>query len=337
VTTLELAFCGMEAPPTDPLAIATALQYKTSIQRMELRQLDEIYTIPIVSSLAYNITVQELVLDCQNSLDLSLAVRSLLESTAVIQKFELFLRGGVEEDTFLPIAQGLINNTSVTDIKFDRCRFDGQEEALMLKSILESKSNLHSLNFHWCRVNEETLAEFRAAILSHLQPHSLLRSFELQGGGWDVSEVFETSQDFNQLLAAIEMSSLEIFSIGTIFEREYCLELIQSIPKMKIQTLEFVLDGGLWDLKGGILQAIKQNASLHPVFGGAFDAEDEMALVSYLTRNEFLGHQWIENPNAVPRAAWPAYLDAAQTTGPDTVFRILQALTNVPVSWFEVE
>jgi hypothetical protein len=50
-----------------------------------------------------------------------------------------------------------------------------------------------------------------------------------------------------------------------------------------------------------------------------------MKLISYSLRNQFLA-EWIENPAAVPNAAWLEALDVAQTTGPDTVFHILQAL-----------
>jgi hypothetical protein len=62
-----------------------------------------------------------------------------------------------------------------------------------------------------------------------------------------------------------------------------------------------------------------------------FEDDARIKLTSYSVRNELLA-EWIENPNAVRRAAWPEYLYVAQTTGADTVFPILQALTNVPVS-----
>jgi hypothetical protein len=113
---------------------------------------------------------------------------------------------------------------------------------------------------------------------------------------------------------------------------------------MQVQTLELYLRHNLQDLKMAILQAIDRNASLRTVAAklenseDLFDDHDKMMLRSYLVRNKRnkLLAQWIENPTLVRRAAWPEYLYVAQTTGPDTVYRILQALTNVPVSWFEV-
>jgi hypothetical protein len=95
-----------------------------------------------------------------------------------------------------------------------------------------------------------------------------------------------------------------------------------------------------------LLKAVERNASLRTVlawmtFGDQCvdrdwldDEDDRMKLRSYMARNEFLG-QWIENPAFVPRAAWPDFLAVAQPTGPDTVLRIVQGLSNQPVSWFE--
>jgi hypothetical protein len=107
---------------------------------------------------------------------------------------------------------------------------------------------------------------------------------------------------------------------------------------MQVGTLQFAIQGSLLDLKGGIMGAIKRNASLRTVVANAeyhhnfiwLDDHDTLKLLSYSARNEFLA-QWMENPNLLPDAAWPEYLAVAQTTGPDTVFRILQVLT--PSLW----
>ena len=95
-----------------------------------------------------------------------------------------------------------------------------------------------------------------------------------------------------------------------------------------------------YDMKGGIVGAVKRNASLRTVvinddFSDEWHNEnDRMKLTLYCRRNAFLG-QWMENPNVVPRAAWPEYLAAVQITGPDAVFGILQALA--PSLWAVVD
>jgi hypothetical protein len=137
-------------------------------------------------------------------------------------------------------------------------------------------------------------------------------------------------QDFNQLMAAVEKSPRERFSIGRIVERESCLSLIRSIPKLQVRTLEFHLHRNLQYLKADIILAVKRNASLCTVIGkmdtvDCFDNDDRKKLACFSSRNEFLA-QWIENPTAVPKASWAQALYVAQVTGPDTVFRILRML-----------
>jgi hypothetical protein len=340
VTTLCIHGCGMEAPG-GVLAVADALQRNTNIQRLQLEWLDEMYLVPILNSLAFNTSLKELEF-CfyfHLSLGASLAVKNLLESTRTVEKFELgyqYADQCIVVDTFQPIAQGLIQSTSVTSVKFVRCKFDSQGKVLLLNYILESKYNLQSLALRNCTVCQDGRESFHAAIFSLLQPDSLVRSFELDHSDNLSTYGLETVQDCAQLFAAVETSSLERFSIGTIASRASCFALIASIPRMQVGTLELRRGSDLQDLKVDLLQAIRRNASLSTVVAyDWFDNDDRMKLNAYSTRNEFLG-QWIENPTSVPRAAWPEYLTVAQTTGPDTVFRILQALTNVPVSWFEV-
>jgi hypothetical protein len=170
--------------------------------------------------------------------------------------------------------------------------------------------------------------ELGAAIISHLQPHSSLRYLDLLRYGFLHIYGFETAQEFNGLLAAIERSPLERFSIG-ICSREMCLALIVSIPRMHVRTLELMLRGDLQDVKMDLLLAVKRNASLRTIVvicsRNWLNDRDRIKLTSYSARNEFLA-EWMENPTVVPRTAWPEYLAMAQTTGPGTVFPILQAL-----------
>jgi hypothetical protein len=327
VRSFELWDCDMEAPGS-ALAVAAALQRNTNIRRLILCFLDDMYLLSILNILAFTTTVKELRVGCYGpSLDESLAVKTLLESTRTIQRFELYHDGDVHVDTFRPIAQGLIQSTSVTDVKFEGCRFNSHNKVHMLNNILASKSNLLSLALVNFSVHHPVQEEFRATIFSLLQPHSLLRSLELN------ARPFGTSQHFNRLLTAVETSPLEHFSIGNIESTDICETLIASIPNMQVENLELNLDGHLQGMKGHIIRAIKRNVSLRTVvakvayFNNRWfdDDDDKRKLMSYSARNTFLP-EWIENPHVVPKAAWAEYLDVAQTTGPATVFHILRAL-----------
>jgi hypothetical protein len=351
VTTLTMERCIIEAPG-GALGVAAALQRNTNIQQLKLDYLDETDLIPILTGLASNTTLQELqlgFLETRPSLAVSRALKNLFESTATIQQFELFIESYIEGCTFRPIAQGLIQSKSVSCIVFDQCAFVDKEDVLIFNSILESKSNLQSLALSSCFMHEDGRTQFRDAIVSHLQQHSLLRNLKLVCSlpscvhlfGDIYSYGFETPQNFARLLTAVETSPLEHFSIGTISE-EKCPALIESIPKMQLQSLEFYLPPHPQDLKEDIIQAVKRNASLRTVVGkvmthngldNLFGDDDMMKLTLYCTRNEFFG-QWIEYRATVPRAAWPEYLTVAQFTGPNTAFCILQVLA--PSMWAHV-
>jgi hypothetical protein len=328
---LELVCCEMDAPG-GAFAIAAALQRNTNIQELMLAG-DIMYTIPILNSLASNTSIR-VFMPCINSLPVSLAVKKVLVSNTTMQRFVFKADTlDIEVDIFEPIAQGLIQSKSVTAVDFDHCEFDNQEVALLFSGTLESKSNLQVLCLDDCSVHVAGQEKFRAAIFSHLQPHSLLRTLELVWSrNFNLSNSgFETCQEFNRLLTAVESSPLECFSIGKIVSRECCLALIASIPKMQLETLGFDLNPGLQDLKGVIMQAIKRNTSLRTVVAKVGYSEDWLGkddrkkLNSYSLRNKSLA-QWIENPTLVPKAAWSEALDIAQMTGPDTIFRILLAL-----------
>jgi hypothetical protein len=332
VTSLIIYHCNVEASART--AISAAFQRNTNIETLKLDLLDEMDLIPIVNGLASNTSVMKLEL-CYfiSSLNISLALSRLLESTETLQRFELCVCHQLEADALRPIVQGLIRSKSVTDVSFIGCHFQEKEDVLILNSIFQSKANLHSLAFKSCHF-KHSVRQFHAALFSLLQPHSLLRSFELCS--WHDFYGFKKTQDFDRLYRAVETSPLERFSIGRIASRKKCQALIASIPKMQVRTLEFNFHHDLQHMKGHFLHAVKRNASLRTVVDSAdkfrttgeaawLDDDDREKLNSYSLRNEFLA-QWIGNPSVVLRAAWPVALDVAQTTGPDTVFRIFQGL-----------
>jgi hypothetical protein len=346
-TILSIRECELEAPG-GVVAVAAALQRNKNIWRLILKRLDDKYLIPILNSLTSNTSLKELLVSCSGgSLEFSFAVKNLLESNMTIQRFEVYHDGDIHVDTFRSIAESLIQSSGVTAVEFERSNFDSHEKVLIFNGILEAKPNLQSLTLSTCTVYEDGKKEFRAAILSLLQPHSMLRNLKLKNdhGVLELSQYgFDTSGNFDPLLAAVESSPLESFSIGPIDSRKSCQALIASIPRMQVQTLELYLHQNLQDLKVDLLQAIERNASLRTVVAkncynsydhrDLFDDHDKMKLTSYSVRNEFLG-QLIENPASVRRAAWPEYLAVAQTAGPDTVIGILRVLANQPVGWYE--
>jgi hypothetical protein len=353
VRTLKLLNCGMEAPG-GVHAIAAALQRNTNIERLQLQVQNEMDLNTILSSLAYNTSVRDVNFYFPlQSLAVSLVVGRFLKSSTTIQRFTshmLNFRDGAE--SFRPIAHGLIQSKNVTDVKLSPCWFNSPEDVNLLNSILQSKSNLLSLTLNGCEVNLSLHQQFHAAIFSALQPHSLLRSFELCSD-WGLrssrSELAGSmralnfgAMDFVAIFTAVEASNLERFSVGFIDSRECGLALIASIPKMQVRTLEFNLGRDLEYMKGDAIQAVKRNSSLRTVVAKSNSSErwlnndDRKTLTSYTSRNKFIA-EWIENPFAVPWAVWPEALDVVQTIGPATVFRLLRVTLAPFLTLAEVE
>jgi hypothetical protein len=227
------------------------------------------------------------------------------------------------------VAAALQRRTNIERLTLGR--FDETNLIPIVRSLAGNK-NLHQLTFSFCDAWVRGQTQFHAAIFNLLQPHSSLRSLVLSDENLSQNG-FRTAQDCAPLLTAVELSSLERFSLGTIVERQICLALIASIPKLRIRTLEFNLHRDLQDLKEDIMGAVQKNASLRTVVAKShysadwLDDDDRNKLMSYSKRNKDLA-EWIENPIAVPMAVWPEALDVAQTfpNGRDAVFNICMAL-----------
>jgi hypothetical protein len=122
VTDLELIHCSMEGPG-GALAVANALQRNTSIRRLKLHCLDD-DILSILTGLTSNTSVEELTLWWFQSLsrNVSRAVQRLLESTTTttIQSFCFWGVGvtTISADVFRPIAHGLLQRTSVRNVRF---------------------------------------------------------------------------------------------------------------------------------------------------------------------------------------------------------------------------
>ena len=145
--------------------------------------------------------------------------RCLESSTSRRESFKVTFRSLVSEEDFRPIAQGLINSESVTAITFDRCNFSDDGTTHLLRSIFQSKTNIHSLRVEGGYVCEGELSFEN--VINLLLPDAPLLSLELSRvyfPEFGISSLVE----FKTLLKAVEKSQLECFTIGRIREQAMC-------------------------------------------------------------------------------------------------------------------
>ena len=337
-------------------SLAVAFQRNTNIETLELSSLEDIYAVPILEGLQSNVSVKAFRFSPGNiSEATSHALQRLLESTTSIQRLDL---GSMQcsmqfsdERLFHPIAQGIISSECVSELIFSSVSFQGQNSLAPLQSILLNKRNLTSLCLHECHFGGGQVHGGIISILS--RPDSLLRCFEFHSRR-PLEEAFPGAQ-YKNLLRAIEKSKLERFKIGSIQSQQHLQTFVQSIPSMKIEELEVlftdIAEEGSEEgpelsretIKQGLLQAVKNNFSLHSVKGEmelSFEdldlfesAEDKQRLAFYANRNESLD-QWADNPETVNQKVWPEALGLAQRAGPDALFRGLRStLGSDNVSW----
>lgn len=334
VTTFGLDRCDMGAFERERgglRELSSSLQRNRKIRKLILANLDDSFILPILSSLESNAIVKELVLLPESASQASsLAIQRILESTSTLERFELSF-SEYEEEAFRPIAEGLINNKSITSVKLDECSFDDVASALLFKSNLHSLS-ISSVYLHGGRQPPSML------FTNLLHPASSLRSLDLS------CEHFHyfgctTSEKFVAFMKAVERSQLERFRLGRIPSPEMFHALILSIPKMQARSLDLDLSYGLEHLKPDLIQAVKKNASLRTVVanlyhGDFFDEDDKRNLKEYAARNEDI-YLWIASPASMCMGAWPKALETALVTGPDTVFRLLRCSVNLWVKYAE--
>ena len=347
--------CDMEAVGRDRGArdLAAALQCNTNIKTLKISRLEDIYAVPILEGLGSNVSLKTFIFTPISTTNISdatfRALQRLLESTTSILRFEFCVPSFSDERLFRPIAQGIINNESVSELKFSgfRFRFEGRDSPAPLQSILLNKRNLTSLCLHEC---DFVGGQFHEDIISLVsRPDSLLRSFEFQshnalGGGFSRIQ-------FENLVRAIEKSKLERFQIGSIEAPRFLQALTQSIPSMKLKELEVKFwDNGDSDdedepeggfdreaIRQDLLNAAKNNFSLRSVAARIDDysgeeldlfesIEDKQTLELYANRNECLD-QWVDHPETVEqKKVWPDALGLAEKAGPDALFRGLRSV-----------
>ena len=333
ITSYSILACDMEAAEREQGTndLVAALQRNSNIQTLRLRDLDDLYAIPILQGLRSNISLKTLSLGGTSFSDAPAAgaIHQLLQSTASIETFELF-NATLSERQFPWIAQAITSSESVSKLKFRYCIFKDQSSIAQLQSVLQHKQNLTSLCFYCCGFS---VVPFPSDIISALlRPDSPLRSFE-----WTGSFLRNALPDtrFQKLLRAVQESKLEHFAIGDIQFQQELRTLSGYIPKMmRIKELHVVTAIPVVEEidKQVLLQAVKNNFSLRFVDGkrsrggeDLFDADDKTRLVFYANRNELLD-QWVGNPESVEQKVWPDALKLAEKAGPNSLFRGLRSL-----------
>ena len=336
ITSFGLHGCEMEpAAEREQGAsdLVAALQRNANIKSLELGMLEDIYTIPILEGLRLNTAVKTFTFSSfvPFSDAASRAVQHLLDSTALIQRFELRNEPTISESLFRPIAQGIIKSECVSELKFSSCRFEDQSSIAPLQSILLNKRNLTSLCLDACHFGGGQVHEDIISML--LRPGSLLRCFEFQSLGSLEGVPFES------LLRATEKSKLEQFKIGSIQSQQQLQTLTGSIPLMRIKELEVTFAGQILrenaNARQNLLLAIKKNFSLRSAKGGICinssssdlfeSAEDKHRLAFYANRNESLD-QWVNHPETIKQKVWPEALSLAERAGPNALFRGLRSV-----------
>ena len=337
VTDLTLNRCVLTGGEHGARDVAAALQRNTSIVSLKLSGIDD-FLVPILEGLVSNCSVRQLVVSSRLEEVRSNALQGLLESTRSIQCLELS-EGVFREQSWRPIAQGLIDSSTVEDITFQACSFVGERSIHPLNDILERKMNLRALAFKDCNsIIHPSLPQFLEVLFLALRrPASPLRHFRYE----DRSINSLSNQSFSNLCQAVAESKLESFSIGRLlYNQSQIQSLADTIPFMKIRTLVIRFQirfqaSGYHDLdqhmKQTLHQAVKNNFTLQSVkyqYGDddQFDAsaeDDTMKL--YLQRNIRLA-QWVEDPATVPKHLWKEATTLAAKAGPETLFRLLRKI-----------
>ena len=202
----------------------------------------------------------------------------------------------------------------------------------LFRQMIDTKPNLQLLsikNCHYPRDLESLLRDSLSAVL--LRPNSPLRSLELIPN--DLNTFFP-GPTFGALLSVVGRSTLERFSIGNIQSEAHFQTLLNILPAMKTQELEFDLHRLLpvgANRQADVLRAVKQNFSLRSLKatmsgGDAFFTDDDKVLLQfYIDRNKRLA-QWVASPATVPRLLWPDALGLALEAGENSLYRSLQAV-----------
>jgi len=330
IASFSLSKCVGEQGASD---LAAAIQRNTNIETLNLSDLEDTYSFPILEGLRSNVSLKTFIFYSNPARNLSdetsHAIHQILGSKTSIQRLE-WSEATLSDE----IAQGITYSESVSELKFSWCRFEDQSNFAHFRSILQNKRNLTSLFLDRCSFGRGQVHEDVISIL--LRPDSLLRCFEFRNH--PLREWAFLGVQFKNLLQGIQKSKLlERFRIETIQTPHQLQTLTQSIPSMRIRELEVAFAGQFGrdsiNPRQNLLLAVKNNFSLRPVKGvfryqnfNLFESvEDKKTLAFYANRNECLD-QWVEKPETVKQKVWPDALGLAERAGPNALFRGLRSV-----------
>ena len=326
VEELTLKGCTSTGGAQGARDIPAALQRNTNIQTLKLWGLDD-FLDPFLEGLVLNTSVKILALSGFLSEAAHNLLRDLVESTRSIQHLEL-----MNTDLRQPVARGIINTSSITDITFSACNFRYGGSIRLLNEIIKRKQNLRSLVIKDCDFDPAPLAQFLQVLsLALRHRNSPLRCF-----GFKTNDFHNLpNESFSIMCEAVAKSKLQSFSIGSVNDRGHCTALAHAIPSMKIR--EIVIQFGFFGpnemdrMKQRLCEAVKNNYTLQsvkcqmvPLYGG-LEAWNDETFQFYLKRNSRLA-QWVENPATVPKHLWKEATTLATKAGPDTLFRLLRKI-----------
>ena len=333
VADLTLEHCDLTGGEQEVRDVTAALQRNTSVVRLKLLRLDVPFLGTILDGLDLNSSVRSLDVQPVSLAAANVLQRFLESSTVSIQHFELQSAAVFVKERFRPVAQGLINARTVTDITFSFCNFYLEECIRPLNDILGRKHNLRALTIDSCPSIYTKLPQFLPNLCSALcRPASPLRHFHLHD---DMLAQNILNQNLVSLLEAIAESKLESVHIGRFNIQRHFTAVANFISSVKIRELVIRFEGAepheRDNMKPILRQAVKNNFTLQSANfqvgnDDLFDASDQHGTLQfYLDRNTRLA-QWVENPAAVPKHLWKEALQLATKAGPETLFRLLRKI-----------
>jgi hypothetical protein len=201
------------------------------ICKLSLCLFNDVLAANFFISLALNPHVEDLEISLQHisSREGCDAVEFLIEHTTSIESVNIY---SSDARCHCPITHGLKQATSVIDITFEGCSFEGQA-ALLFKSFLQTKPCICSLCMRLCEFGDDEISA--ETFIERLGQRAELRNLEVTGLDYSMRFL----QNLLALLLAVEKSQLDSFAIGTIYDDVQFQYLIQSIPKMKVRLLRF--------------------------------------------------------------------------------------------------
>lgn len=327
VSTFSVKQCRMEEVTDDDLrGLEDAFARSTNIETLALREVSSAFVLPVLRGLRLNRSLKRLSVGySRTEVETPLAIQQLLETSTSIRTFEVVDSKFYDGETLLPVAQGLVNCSTVSEVSFRGCEFIGEDTLRHFNRLLSTKQNMSSLSIHYCTFRGGQIHE---ALMENLQnPNCNLRCLEV----WAHSlRVLFPNGTFAAFLEAVAKSKLVSLSLGSVQSQDELDAFTSIIPRTKIKKLTFNVRSDTTETKQQLLRAFSQNFSLLSVKGRTLESTlfrggEKRTLKWYTNRNKSLA-QWIKNPDTVCPGALPRAFHMASALGPVAAFSALQQI-----------